>query len=64
MAAAELRVTISKTGSRVVLELDGKVVESEAWKPDVNHTKQEIADIARCLFTDAYQVLQYATHVS
>jgi hypothetical protein len=42
--------------------LDDRETESEAWKLDRRPTKAEVEEIARCVFQDAYQVLQYATH--
>jgi hypothetical protein len=59
---AEVRLILAGKEATLVLKLDDRETESEAWKLDRRPTKAEVEEIARCVFQDAYQVLQYATH--
>lgn len=59
---AEVRLIFAGKEATLVLKMDDREVESEAWKFDRRPTKSEVEDIAKVVFQDAYQVLQYATH--
>ena len=59
---AELRFVLAGKEARLFLKIDDQEVEDELWKFDRKLTKAEAAEIAKVVFQDAYQVMQYATH--
>lgn len=59
---AELRFVLAGKEARLYLKIDGTEIEDEIWKLDRKLTKAEMAEITKCVFQDAYEVMQYATH--
>lgn len=58
----ELRFVLAAKEGRLFLKIDDQEIEDELWKFDRKLTKAEMAEIATCVFQDAYEVMQYATH--
>ena len=58
----ELRLVIVGREARLLLKVDGQEVEDEIWTMDRKITKNEAAEIANCVFQDAYEVMQYTAH--
>lgn len=58
----ELRFVLAGKEGRLYLKIDNEEVEDELWTFDKKPTKAEMKEIALCVFQDAYEVMQYATH--
>lgn len=60
---SEVRLIIGAKEARLVLtKNDSDVLEDELWKFDRKLASSEAQQITRCIFDDAYQMIQYAIH--
>lgn len=60
---SEVRLIIGAKEARLILKKnDSDVLEDELWTFDRKVASSEAQQIARCLFDDAYQMMQYAIH--
>ena len=59
---AELRLVMAGKEARLILKIDDREVEDELWVFDRKLTKEQVREIASCVFHDAYSVMQYVAH--
>lgn len=59
---AEVRLVVTTTGARLVLKRGGEVVDDDAWDVGRKIGTTEAAELAQCLFHDAFDLLQFVTH--
>lgn len=60
---SEVRLIVGAKEARLVLTKNGSdVAEDELWKFERKVSATEAQQITRCLFDDAYQMMQYAIH--
>jgi hypothetical protein len=62
MPPFEVRLTVAKKQARLTLTNGDDVIEDELWKFDSPATSSEAADIARILFDEAYDLMQFSVH--
>lgn len=58
----EVRLIIAKKEARLVLKNGDTVVEDELWKFDTPMSASEASDLARILFDEGYDLMQYSVH--
>lgn len=59
---AEVRLIIAKKEARLILKRDDDVIEDELWKFDSPMTKSEAVDLARIIFDEGYDLMQFYVH--
>lgn len=60
---SEVRLIIGAKEARLVLTKNGSdVLEDELWTFDRKLASSEAQQITRCIFDDAYQLMQHAIH--
>lgn len=59
---SEVRLIIAKREARLILKRDDEVIEEELWKFDSPLTRAEAADLARILFDEGYDLMQFSVH--
>lgn len=58
----EVRLIIAKKEARLVLKNGDDVVEDELWKFDSPMSAAEARDLARILFDEGYDLMQFSVH--
>jgi len=59
---AEVRLIIAKREARLILKEGDKVIEDELWKFDGPLSPEQAAELARILFDEGYDLMQYSVH--
>lgn len=59
---SEVRLILAKREARLILKDGDKVVEDEVWKYDAPMTVAEARDLARILFDEGYDLMQFSVH--
>ena len=59
---SEVRLIIAKKEARLILKHGDDIVEDELWKFDSSMSKTEMADLARILFDEGYDLMQFSVH--
>lgn len=60
--ASEVRLIIAKKEARLILTSGNTVVEDEVWKFDSPMTVGEARELARILFDEGYDLMQFSVH--
>ena len=60
--ASEVRLIIAKKEARLILTSGDKVVEDELWKFDAPMTGSDAKELARILFDDGYDLMQFSLY--
>lgn len=58
----EVRLIIAKKEARLVLKNGDDIIEDELWKFDGPMTSSEASDLARILFDEGYDLMQFSVH--
>ena len=59
---SEVRLIIAKKEARLLLKHGDDIVEDELWKFDAPMTVAEAKELARILFDEGYDLMQFSTH--
>jgi hypothetical protein len=59
---AEVRLIIAKREARLILKDGDNVVEDELWKFDGPMSAEQAADLARIIFDESYDLMQFTVH--
>ena len=60
--ASEVRLIIAKNEARLTLTNGDKVVEDELWKFDSPTTASDARELARILFDEGYDLMQFSLY--
>jgi hypothetical protein len=60
--ASEVRLIIAKKEARLILKSGDDVVEDELWKFDSPLSASEAKELARILFDEGYDLMQFHCH--
>jgi len=60
--ASEVRLIIAKKEARLILTSGDKVVEDELWKFDAAMTASDAKELARILFDEGYDLMQFSLY--
>jgi hypothetical protein len=60
--ASEVRLIIAKKEARLILTNGDKVVEDELWKFDSPMTASDAKELARILFDEGYDLMQFSLY--
>jgi hypothetical protein len=60
--ASELRLIIAKKEARLILTSGDKVFEDELWKFDSPMTASDAKELARILFDEGYDLMQFSLY--
>ena len=60
--ASEVRLIIAKKEARLILTSGDKVVEDELWKFDAPMTGSDAKELARILFDEGYDLMQFSLY--
>lgn len=60
--ASEVRLVIAKKEARLILTSGDKVVEDELWKFDAPMTASDAKELARILFDEGYDLMQFSLY--
>lgn len=59
---AELQLVIAQKEARLVLKKGETVIEDELWRFDGKMSRTEASEIARVLFDDCFDLIQYSVY--
>jgi hypothetical protein len=59
---SEVRLIIAKKEARLLLKVGDDIVEDEVWKFDSPMTNAEARDLAKILFDEGYDLMQFSVH--
>lgn len=59
---AELQLVIAQKEARLVLKKGETVIEDELWTFDGKMSRTEASEIARALFDDCFDLIQYSVY--
>lgn len=59
---AEVQLLIGHKEARLILKKGETIVEDELWTFDLKMSKTEAGEIARALFDDCYDLVQYSIY--
>lgn len=59
---AEVRLIIAKKEARLILKVGDDIVEDDLWTFDSPMTNAEARDLARILFDEGYDLMQFSVH--
>lgn len=60
--ASEVRLIIAKKEARLLLKHGDDVIEDELWKFDSPMTAREAKELARILFDEGYDLMQFSVY--
>lgn len=60
--ASEVRLIIAKKEARLLLKNGDDIIEDELWKFDSAMSLREAKELARILFDEAYDLMQFSVH--
>lgn len=59
---AEVRLIIAKREARLILKNGDDIIEDEVWKFDSPATAAEAMELARILFDEGYDLMQFSVY--
>lgn len=59
---SEVRLIIAKKEARLLLKVGDDIVEDEVWKFDSPMSNTEAKELARILFDEGYDLMQFSVH--
>ena len=62
MPPAEVRLIIAKKEARLIFKNGDDIIEDELWKFDTAMTAKEQKELARILFDEGYDLMQFSVH--